>query len=411
MSPQPLPSDARIAESMAQRTRETLDALAAAGPRPAAMAAFDSLFGEDWRVQQIAADPRPVVGYLCNFVPEELVLAAGAIPLRLDVGHSAAAEAGARVLAQDICPEVRSIVGAQLGDLPYFRRVDLLVLPTACDGKKKLARILSGETWILELPQTRDGPRSQQLWREQVQAFAGRLRQLTGRRVKRGPLRQAVKLLNRRTELARRINRLRRDKPGCLSGQDALLAFQASFVADAGWWVERAAELAEELERAPAPEGRKPLPVLLTGSPILFPDFKLVQILERAGGLVVADELCSGTQRLHNPTVVDEWSVGGMLRAVADKTLLPCTCPCFAGTGDGRLDRLLTLAEDSRARGVVHHTLRLCQPFDMEQPAVAAALKERGLPLLNIHTDYGSEDAAVINNRVEAFLEMLRPGL
>ena len=160
MSLQRVPSDARIAESLAQRARETLEQLAAAEGRPAAMAAFDSLFGEDWRVQEIAASERPVVGYLCNFVPEELVLAAGAVPLRLDVGHSAAAEAGARVLAQDICPEVRSIVGAQLGDLPYYRRVDLMVLPTACDGKKKLARVLSGESWILELPQSKDGPRS-----------------------------------------------------------------------------------------------------------------------------------------------------------------------------------------------------------------------------------------------------------
>jgi len=406
--PVPLSSgaaDDRVAEQYAEQARVTLDRLAARPGRPEAMAPFDDLLGGTWRAEQIAEAGAPVVGYVCNFVPDELVLAAGAVPLRLDLGHSLAAQAGGRVLSGDVCPEVRSIVGAHLGALPYYELTDLLVIPTACDGKKKLPRVLDAETWILQLPQSQKGVRSQQQWRQQITDFAARLTELTGRKLKRRALREAVELVNRRTELLRRLNELRLRRPGVLCGQDAFLVIQASFVAEPSWWVDRAAALVGELAQAEEPD-TDAVAVLLTGSPVLFPAFKLLRLSEEAGALVVADEMCSGTQHLYNPTVLDERSVGGMLRAAADKTLLPCTCPCFLA-GDGRIERILERAREARVQGVIHHTLRLCQLFDMELPAVTAALRDQDLPLLNVSTEYGAEDTPVVRNRVEAFLEMI----
>ena len=405
---QPGAADGQVARRFAETVRKTLDRLAARPGRPGAMAPFDDLLGGTWRAEQLAEQGAPVVGYVCNFVPDELVLAVGAVPLRLDLGHSLAAQAGGRVLSGDICPEVRAIVGAHMAGLPYFEQVDLLVIPTACDGKKKLPRVLDTETMILQLPQSQEGPRSQQLWHHQIKDLAARLEQLTGRSLRRRALREAIELVNRRTALLRQLNELRRQRPGVLCGQDAFLVMQASFVAEPSWWVEQAAALVEELQAAvdPAGQAARATRVLLTGSPVLFPDFKLLQIVEEAGALVVADEMCSGTQHLYNPTVLDERSVGGMLRAAADKTLLPCTCPCFL-SGEPRIERLLQRARESKVQGVIHHTLRLCQLFDMELPAVTAALREQDLPVLNVSTEYGAEDAPVVRNRVEAFLEMI----
>ena len=77
------------------------------------------------------------------------------------------------------------------------------------------------------------------------------------------------------------------------------------------------------------------------------------------------------------------------------------------GVGDLRVDRVLELCQASGAAGVVHHTLRLCQLFDMEVPRLSAALKERGLPLLNLHAEYTTDGGAALKNRVDAFVEML----
>jgi benzoyl-CoA reductase/2-hydroxyglutaryl-CoA dehydratase subunit BcrC/BadD/HgdB len=404
---QPAESDRGAVERYDAAVQETLAKLAAAEGRPAAMSAFDELFGGSGRLQELRDDSRPVVGYLCNFVPDEVVLAAGAIPLRLDLGNAGAAEAGGRVFPADVCPEVKALVGAQLGGLPYLERTDLLVIPTACDGKKKLVRALGEqrEVWMLELPQTRDSARSRTQWTEEIKALAARLKKLTGRRLRRGELRRAIEQVNRRTELMRKINERRREAPGCLNGRDAFLVMQASFIADLQWWNEHAAALLTELEGRAARDD-DPVKILLTGSPVLFPDLSLLQLIEETGAVVVADEMCSGTQRLHNPTVIDEGTVGGMLRAAAEKTLMPCTCPCFV-SGDLRVERVLELCWQSRADGVIHHTLRLCQLFDMEVPRLTAALKAQGLPLLNLHVEYSTDGGATLKNRVDAFVEML----
>ncbi len=404
--------------------RATVERIAAAGGdgRPRAMKAFDSLLVDDWRREEIERSGRPVVGYFCNFVPDELILAAGAIPLRLELGESQAVEAGARLLPTDTCPEIKAIVGAELGGLPYVARADLLVVPTSCDGKRKLATLLGDrrEVFSLHLPHSqrggdlrRRGGGGASIWLEQLRALVKRTEKLSGQRVRRGTLAAAVSLINRRSAAQRRLQQLRLTAgPGALSGRDMFLVMQASFIADPAWWVERVEELITELAAAKDGAGRAdrsegPLRVLLTGSPVFFPDLSLLDLIEDSGGEIVADELCSGTQRLYSPAVVDERTKGGLIRAAAERTLLPCTCPCFVES-DHRIDRLLELASQSRADGVVYHTLRLCQLYDLEHLRVSEVLRGRGLPVLQLHTEMqGGAGQAVLKNRLEAFYEML----
>lgn len=411
----PLPIDARqwdqrVVDRYRASVSRTMDLLEQQSNRPAAIQPFCDLLAKTWRIEQIVEDSRPVVGTVCNFAPEEIILAAGAIPIRLDTGFSAAAEAGERQLAADVCPAVKALMGAHVGQLPSFQATDLMVIPTACDGKKHLVRALGQQrdVWMMQLPQTRDEGRSRALWNEEVQALAKRLQQLTGRRLRRRALKEAIHLLNRRTDLLRRLMELRWSQPGLLSGQDTFVVIQASFLADPAWWVDKTEQLIHELEqRHGADASAEQVRILVTGSPVLFPDLSLLHLIEQHGAVIVADEMCSGTQRLYNPTVVDEPSVSGMLRAAAEKTLLPCTCPCFVSS-DRRIDRILDLVRRSRAQGVIHHTLRLCQLYDMEVPRIAAVLKEHGVPLLSIHAEYSTDGSAALKNRVDAFLEMLQ---
>ena len=385
---------------------QTLARLARQPGRPEAMAPFERLFAQGWRAEEVAGSGRPVVGVLCNFAPEELILAAGAIPLRLDSGHGGCAEAGARITGAEVCPTVRALVGARHRAFPLHGDVDLLVVPAACDAKKKLVQIIDGPTHLMELPATKDGLGASERWYEQVWALTRRLEKLCGGRIRRKALRASVELLNRRTQLYRRLLELRWARPGLLSGGDTMLVAQASFIADPAWWVEQVEALLVELADAAAVKRQGTTPLLISGAPLIFPSFGLLHLLEEAGAEVVADETCAGTQRLYNPAVLDEGSVRGMVRAVADKALLPCTCPCLVG-GQDRINRVLELCRRGGARGVVLHTLRLCQLYELDQVILARALKEHEIPTLQVSTEAGSGELGPLRTRVEAFLEML----
>ena len=144
--------------------------------------------------------------------------------------------------------------------------------------------------------------------------------------------------------------------------------------------------------------------MILTGAPILWPNFKPLNLIEESGADVVADTLCTGAQSFFDPVVIDEKSRGALMRALAARYLFASPCPCFISQGT-RLSRVLELAEQFRADGVIHYGLRLCQLFDMETYRLSRVLKSKRVPFMVLRTDYSLEDTEQLRVRLEAFLE------
>jgi benzoyl-CoA reductase/2-hydroxyglutaryl-CoA dehydratase subunit BcrC/BadD/HgdB len=74
---------------------------------------------------------------------------------------------------------------------------------------------------------------------------------------------------------------------------------------------------------------------------------------------------------------------------------------------DKRVDGILELAKLYKVDGVVYYTLQSCHGYNMERFKVQQALRDAGIPMLAIETDYSDSDAEQIGIRVDAFLEML----
>jgi benzoyl-CoA reductase/2-hydroxyglutaryl-CoA dehydratase subunit BcrC/BadD/HgdB len=394
--------------------RRYLDAMQARKSRPQAMGYFDDIMVSSRRREELVeykAGGGKIVGVFCNFVPEELIYASGALPIRLCSEAYPAVPVAEEVLARDVCPLVKSAFGMRKMKLGYFDLCDLAIIPTSCDAKKKCSKFFSTHmpTWTLDLPQAKDYDKNLAQWTREISGIKDRLEEFCGRKITRAGLDGAIRMVHRRTEAFRKLYELRKADPYAISGRDAFLAIQASFHDDIDRWTGKMDALVHELKTRPAdPEAKKEQApkIMLTGAPVIWPNWKLLHTIEEAGAVVTADTLCSGTQRLFDPVEVDEWTYDGMVRALAVKYLFPSICPCFIENAE-HIDRILELAADFKADGVVYHTLRLCQLFDMEYNHVAAVLREKGIPLINITTDLGLEDSEQIKTRIEAFLEMI----
>jgi benzoyl-CoA reductase/2-hydroxyglutaryl-CoA dehydratase subunit BcrC/BadD/HgdB len=290
--------------------------------------------------------------------------------------------------------------------------MDMVVIPAACDGKKKLGEALSAwaPTHVMQLPASKTAPGARELWLRSCQTLLERAEKLTGKKVTRENLKSAIIQLNDRVKAFRRFFQLRRSAPPVITGEDALFVTGASFLDDPARWTKEVLALWQELV-ASRLEGRFVRPadaprILLTGAPLIYPNFKLARIIESVGAVIAIDELCSGTQRLYNPVVPKDWTMKEMLVAVADKHLLPCTCPCFVESAD-RINRLLELVEEFAIDGVVYHNLRMCQLHDVESFGIKTAFAKRDIPLLIVHSDYSHEDTPQLRTRTQAFLEMI----
>jgi benzoyl-CoA reductase/2-hydroxyglutaryl-CoA dehydratase subunit BcrC/BadD/HgdB len=77
-------------------------------------------------------------------------------------------------------------------------------------------------------------------------------------------------------------------------------------------------------------------------------------------------------------------------------------------TTEARIERLVQLFEETRARGVIYYTVKFCDPHSLDWVSIGRALQSKGIQVLQCETDYSVGGRERMKIRVEAFLEILR---
>jgi benzoyl-CoA reductase/2-hydroxyglutaryl-CoA dehydratase subunit BcrC/BadD/HgdB len=284
-----------------------------------------------------------------------------------------------------------------------------------CDCKKKLAGWLSERrpTAVLHVPANRDRDEDMERFVRELYAFSDRLEEITGVPLTSERLSLAFhRLAEAQTQLSRFIA-LRRRHPTLIRGIFAMAVMNAASYTWAPRWTRQLARLNDELDRLAkagtmAVRDNQPR-LLLTGSPVIFPNLKLPLLIEEMGGLLAADETCMGERGLYDPPAIVDPSLNGMMRALANRATRPCTCPTFADNRR-RLYRVRQMIGDYHIQGVVYHVLRGCLVYDYEYAVMEAEMERLGIPIIRVETDYNEEDVEQLRIRIEAFIELIKYG-
>ncbi|MGD0795677.1 MAG: double-cubane-cluster-containing anaerobic reductase [Dehalococcoidales bacterium] len=384
--------------------------------RPAGMGFYDFVVGDihGIRVKELkehAFNGGKVVATYCVFVPEELVWAADGIPVGLCAGTQFSIPMAEAVLPQNTCALIKSSFGFKLGRVcPYIQASHLIVGETTCDGKKKMFEILNQyqPVYVMEVPNKKT-ERSRELWLGEVLAFRDVIEKLTGNKITAKNLGRAIDLVNQRRLALQRLFNLRKIRPAPISGKDALLAVQVSFYDDVKRDTQMLNALCDELDkRVAAGQGVAPASaprILISGSPMAIPNWKLHHLLESAGAVVVCEESCTGTRFFSDLVEPTQNNLAAQLKAIADR-YMNIHCACFT-PNDERLDDVVRLAKEYQVDGVVHYNLQFCHTYANEAVKIEKKLRDENIPLLRIETDYG-DDTGQLKTRIEAFLEMIK---
>ena len=385
--------------------------------RPKGMAYFDTVMSgvHSLRVEELVAHKQKggfVVGSYCVYVPEELVFAMGGILIGLCAGAHFSVPAAEAVLPQSLCPLIKSTVGFWLERIcPYMQACDLIVGETTCDGKKKTWEIMGEELplYVMELPQKK-GPEDQELWHSEVLRFKEELKaRFHAKEPSLPDLQDAIRKINRKRAALKELYALRQNDPAPISGKDCLLISQLAFFDDPERFAAQVevlnGELKERLRHGEgvAPKGSPRL--LIAGTPMPLPHWKLHHIIETSGGVVVGEETCTGTRYFEAGVPEDASTEEGLLEGVAER-FLGVHCACFTPNPE-RLEDILRLAKSQNADGVLYATLPFCQTYQLELPRVQKALREADIPTLSIESDFSGEDSGQLATRIQAFLEMI----
>ncbi|MCI8476946.1 MAG: 2-hydroxyacyl-CoA dehydratase [Oscillospiraceae bacterium] len=352
-----------------------------------------------------------VFGTFCVYVPDEIVFAADAIATGLCGGSQFWVPGGEKVLPVNTCPLIKASVGARLDrTCPFFRIADMYVGETTCDGKKKAWEILGEDvpTYVMHLPQMKRA-KDIQAWAEEITAFKDKVEEVTGNTITPEKLAASIQLINDKRRALARLYNFRKESKLPISGKDALVISQIAFYDDPARFTQMTHKLCDELEQrvkdgvSVFPAGTKR--ILLTGTPLAVPNWKLHHLIETSGGAVVAEEMCTGTRYFEQLVDESQTALEGQIDALADR-YMKINCACFT-PNTKRIDDILRLVEEYHADGVIDVNLKFCSLYDAEGYHVERALKEKGIPVLGLETDYTDTDEGQLRTRIGAFLEIL----
>ena len=361
--------------------------------------------------KKAAGQATKIVGSFCLYVPEEIVLAVDGIPVGLCSGADWATDKVEEHLPRNTCPLIKSFAGFKLGQVcPYIESSDLVVGENTCDGKKKAYEFFATQKdmYVVDIPNVHN-ERTLEDWKAEVRKLAAKLEEECGVALTPERLAAAIHEVNEKRLALRRLSATRAADPAPISGLDSLLTVQAAFMDDTPRLTGAINAMAQECEeRVAAGEGVAPAGtkrILYTGTPMAVPNWKLYNIIEKAGGIVVGEECCTGSRYYRD--LVDEGgtTVDEMLDAIAER-YFKISCAVFT-PNDQRMEDIVTMARELHADGIIDCSLQFCTLYEMEAFNVEKAAERAGIPFMHLTTDYAGEDAGQLQTRIEAFLETI----
>jgi benzoyl-CoA reductase/2-hydroxyglutaryl-CoA dehydratase subunit BcrC/BadD/HgdB len=339
------------------------------------------------------------MGYLCSYVPVEMIHAAGLVPVRVR-GNSAPLSRADAHLQSFTCALCRSTLDQVLGgELSFLAGT---VFAHSCDAMQALA-----DLWRMNVhpahfvdtvmqPVNLGTPAARPYLIAELERFGRRLGAFTGRPFDAEALRASIVLFDETRRLVHALQAVR----------GRLGAFQYFAVLDAVQVMPREevnpllAELVASLEAGALPEKAGGPRLLLTGAVLDEP--RLPELIDGLGARVSGDELCSGSRSFYGQVGTAE----DPFAALADYFLQRPPCPAKLQPGHSVGPYLLDQARQAEADGVVFVVEKFCEPHAFDYALALPALDQAGLPCLLLEMEQ-TPSLEALRTRIQAFVEML----
>jgi len=344
-----------------------------------------------------------VVATMCTYTPEELLIAADMLPVRVLGAHEPQNVSEPHIFGM-FCPFCRdSLAQGLLGRFDYAQGV---TLTQSCIQYRQ-----TFSSWRMHVPTVEwdyycpmpndvQSPHAKKAHYAEIGRFREFLAQLTGKPLTDEKLNDAVELVNENRRLLRQLYEYRKADNPPVTGLEAIYAALSAQFTDKR---EHNAELKKVLERLPNRKMEREQGVRLMTIGSENDDCGFMAMVESVGATIVIDDQCSGTRYFWNEAKHD----GNPVKAIADRYCERPACPTKDYPEHTRFDHVLRLAKDYNARAAVFLQQKFCDPHEGDYPDLKRHLEDNGVPTLFLEFDI-TNPIGPFRIRIEAFLETLR---
>ncbi len=364
------------------------------------------------RAKELKKAGKKVIGYICSFVPLEIITAAGCIPFRVRGNIHEPITKGDTLLETIVCPYYRSCF-----DLSVKQTYDFLsgmVIPHGCDSM-----VRSYSAWSHSLPYpyfhfvnipTVCDESSFEFFDAELNTFRKGLQKFAGKAITDSDLAEAIRTYNQNRDKVRALYEFRKADPPLISGTDLTMVLTAGSSLPIGEFNTLLDQvLAEVGDRKKSPVKKGPR-ILIDGA--CLDNIELIRLVEELGGNVVADTICNGARDYFPRTDEGRDPINALAHRYLDKVNCPKTyrknkAGTFEGDVASRFGDIGSYTKEFKVDGAILYIYKYCDPFGFEVPARKAYYKSIDVPLLHLEDVYSAGTMSQLRTRIQAFLEMI----
>ena len=327
---------------------------------------------------------RKTVGYFCPYIPEELILSASMLPLRLPIHN----RDGYPYEATDALLLASPCTIAQPEQAPGHNQIPVLTL---------------------EIPVVEDDyditPKATALFKKSLKVLKNKLEKIAGRRISRHDMLAAKTLSSDIREKLRKLYEYPKMDSSPIEWRELFKITQNGMLCDRVMFNSELEELGKALDRKVlegVPDDPRPR-LMIAGANSLTSDGWLLNMVRELGGNIVTDALCTGSMLLRKRVPLYGF-FENPLDSITEQYLYNVPAPCM-GNLNRRLNYILKTVRDFRVHGLIYYAPSSCGDSQGEIKVIKERLyQELLVPTLVLEGDVAGNQ---LEPRINSFIDII----
>ena len=367
----------------------------------------DIAYNPNKQLADFKAAGKKVIGVLPYYAPEELVYAAGMVPMGMWGSNKKTISRAKEYCATFYCTIAQLALEMLLDGT--MDQLDGLITPTICDTLRPMSqnfRVAIGDkipTIFLAHPQNRFADWGLKFCVDQYNDVRKMLDKISGHAMTDEDIRKAIVVYNASRAARREFVKLASEHCDVVTPTLRSAVLKASYFMLKDEYTAKLVELNEELKKLPAANWKG---VKVVTSGIVCDNPKLLAIFEETNIAIAADDVAHESRSFR--TDADE--TGDPMLALAKQFAnIDYDVLLYdpASSSNRRGEFVAQMVKESGAQGLILFMQQFCDPEEMEYPSLKKALDEAGIPHIKLGVDQQMRDFGQASTAIQAFADVL----
>jgi len=367
----------------------------------------DVAYSPNKQLANFKAQGKKVIGVLPYYAPEELVYAAGMVPMGMWGSNNKTISRAKEYCATFYCTIAQLALEMLLDGT--MDELDGLITPTICDTLRPMSqnfRVSIGDkipTIFLAHPQNRFAPWGLQFCIDQYTNVKKMLEKIAGKEITDEDIRNAIKVYNASRAARREFVKLASDHCDVVSPVMRSAVLKASYFMLKDEYTEKLVALNNELKALPVCDWKG---VKVVTSGIIVDNPTLLKIFEDNKIAIAADDVAHESRSFRTDASEEGDPMMALAQQFADQDYEVLLYDP-ASSSNRRGEYVANLVKESGAQGLILFMQQFCDPEEMEYPYLKKALDAANIPHIKLGVDQQMRDFGQASTAIQAFADVL----